>query len=376
MIVNDMNHKACVIAFYLPQFHPIPENDEWWGKGFTEWTNVGRAKPLFRGHYQPKVPADLGYYDLRLSEVRAAQAELAKEAGVTAFCYWHYWLGNGKQLLEKPLQEVIKLGEPDFPFMLGWANHSWVNKEWNSRDSSRAYKMLIEQIYPGERDIIAHFYEMLPVFKDKRYLRIHGKLPFLLYKIEDIPDFQLFKNIWNKLAIENGLPEFFFIAHSHSIANLSLPIYKDTEACCLCRHDPVVFYDKKLTLFRRVVRKMKLCLKRPIGIYDYSEIIKKIDTELYEQSKIYPAIVPNWDPSPRRGAGSLIYRNATPDLFYKHVKMTLNRIKNKDDEDKIIFLKSWNEWAEGNYMEPDLKYGKGYIKALRKALDEFDNQAE
>ena len=126
-----MSSKVKVIAFYLPQFHPIPENDEWWGKGFTEWTSVGRAKKYYRGHYQPRVPADLGYYDLRLPQVRQQQADLAKEAGISAFCYWHYWFGNGKQLLENPLQEVVKLGEPDFPFCLGWANHTWLNKSWN-----------------------------------------------------------------------------------------------------------------------------------------------------------------------------------------------------------------------------------------------------
>ena len=127
-----MQKKARVIAFYLPQFHPIKENDEWWGKGFTEWTNVGKAKPLFKGHYQPRVPADLGYYDLRMPEVREAQADMAREAGIEGFMYWHYWFGNGKQILERPFNEVLSSGKPDFPFCLGWANHSWTRRTWNS----------------------------------------------------------------------------------------------------------------------------------------------------------------------------------------------------------------------------------------------------
>ena len=124
-----MINKSKVIAYYLPQYHPIPENNKWWGNGFTEWTNVGKAKPLFKGHYQPRVPADLGYYDLRLPDVRQAQADLAKKAGVTAFCYWHYWFGKDKELLEMPLNEVVRLGKPDFPFCIAWANHSWERKD-------------------------------------------------------------------------------------------------------------------------------------------------------------------------------------------------------------------------------------------------------
>ena len=142
-------YKVRVIAFYLPQFHPTPENDKWWGKGFTEWTNVGKAKPLFKGHYQPKVPADLGYYDLRVPETRREQAELARQYGIEGFCYWHYWFGNGRQLLQRPFQEVLASGEPDFPFCLAWANHSWEDKQFNKEGGN---KMLMEQLYPGDED--------------------------------------------------------------------------------------------------------------------------------------------------------------------------------------------------------------------------------
>ena len=163
-----------IIAFYLPQFYPTPENDEWWGKGFTEWTNVAKAKPLFPGHNQPRVSADLGFYDLRLPTVREEQVRLAKEAGIDGFCYWHYWF-NGRRLLDRVFSEVVESGKPDFPFCLCWANHSWSMKTW---DPSRPNKLLIEQTYPGKNDFEAHFYAMLPAFKDPRYIRHKGKLLF------------------------------------------------------------------------------------------------------------------------------------------------------------------------------------------------------
>ncbi len=167
--IKNMEEKEIrVIAFYLPQFHPTPENDQWWGKGFTEWTNVGKAKPLFRGHYQPRVPADLGYYDLRVSETRVEQAEMARKYGIEGFCYWHYWFGNGRQLLQRPFQEVLASGQPDFPFCLSWANHSWEDKQFSKEGT---HKMLMEQLYPGETDEIAHFNYLLPAFKDHRYIR-------------------------------------------------------------------------------------------------------------------------------------------------------------------------------------------------------------
>jgi len=208
-----MEKKAKVIAYYLPQYHPTKENNEWWGKGFTEWTNVAKAKPLFRGHEQPNIPADLGFYDLRLPEVRAEQAELAKEAGIDAFCYWHYWFGDGVQLLEKPLQEVIRLGEPDFPFCLGWANHPWRKKQWNKDVSRLDQSLLMDMKYPGEADVVAHFNKMLPAFKDPRYYKIDGKLVFLIYVVKDIPYLDMFIRKWRELAKQNDLPDFYFLGH-------------------------------------------------------------------------------------------------------------------------------------------------------------------
>src|SRR5690606_21147409 len=206
-----MNKKARVIAFYLPQYHPIPENDETWGKGFTEWTNVGKARPLFKGHYQPRVPADLGYYDLRLPEVREAQAQMAREAGIEGFMYWHYWFGNGKRVLERPFNEVLESGKPDFPFCLGWANHSWTTHSWNSKTQWKKNAVIFEQLYPGVDDFINHFNTVLPAFKDSRYITVDDKPIFMGYAPQEIPDVKLFVTTWRKLAEENGLPGIHFV---------------------------------------------------------------------------------------------------------------------------------------------------------------------
>lgn len=192
-----MEESAKIIAFYLPQFHPIKENDEWWGKGFTEWHNVVKAKPLFRGHYQPKLPGDLGFYDLRLPETREAQAQLAKEAGVYGFCYWHYWFGNGRRLLERPFNEVVASGKPDFPFCLAWANHSWYAKTW---DPNKKDKLLIEQLYPGAEDNEKHFYELLAAFKDDRYIKVDDKPLFAIFKPLQVDNVSAFIEQWQDLA--------------------------------------------------------------------------------------------------------------------------------------------------------------------------------
>jgi lipopolysaccharide biosynthesis protein len=226
-----MYKKARVIAFYLPQFHPIPENDKWWGKGFTEWTNVKKAKPLFKGHYQPRVPADLGYYDLRMPEVREAQAQMAREAGIEGFCYWHYWFGNGKRLLERPFNEVLASGKPDFPFCLGWANESWKGFAHGLKNRN----LLIEQQYPGIDDYIAHFYAVLPAFKDKRYITVDGKPFFLIYKPLDNSEVIVFIETWHKLAKENGLSGIYFVGQLSDDENINQIMKTGVDAVNIIR---------------------------------------------------------------------------------------------------------------------------------------------
>lgn len=367
-----MNRKARVIAFYLPQYHPIPENDEWWGKGFTEWTNVGKAKPLFKGHYQPRVPADLGYYDLRLPIVREQQAQMARDAGVEGFCYWHYWFGNGKTLLAEIFDDVLASGKPDFPFCLGWANHTWTRRNWNGAGKHKN-EDLLEQTYPGDEDHIKHFYNVLPAFKDRRYIRIDGKPIFVIYQPLHIPNVEHFVNLWRKLAEENGLTGIHFVG-------LAQGWYKNYEEIATKGFDAMTFENMwnaqtevRGGYFQIMLRhKMASWFPKiaPLDKYKYEDVMKHWFTEFDKHETCYPTILPCWDRSPRSGRRAIIYTGSTPKLFKKHVEEALEKIKNKQPEHRVIFLKSWNEWAEGNYMEPDLKYGHGYLDALREVIVE------
>lgn len=362
-----------VIALYLPQFHPIPENDEWWGKGFTEWTNVGKAKPLFKGHYQPRVPADLGYYDLRVKEVREQQVELAREAGVTSFCYWHYWFGNGKRLMANIFDEVLESGKPDFPFCLAWANHSWYNKTWNP-DGSTGKKLLIEQTYPGMEDMKMHFEYLLKAFKDSRYTKIAGCPLLYIFDAEDLPR-EYVDNLrqWTK---EAGFPDLYLVANApDNTIHSDFYIQKGYNAVTYMRSRDAAVLDigdsmilKKLSKF--ISRILGLLTHRPPYLFDYAKVSKRFITDEEKKEEVIPVILPQWDHSPRSGWNGIMFKNATPGAFYAHVKDALEAIKHKAPEHHIVILKSWNEWAEGNYMEPDLKYGKGFIIALRKAIDQ------
>lgn len=364
-----MNKKARIIAMYLPQFHPFPENDAWWGKGFTEWTNVGKAKALFRGHYQPRVPADLGYYDLRLPQVREMQAEMAKYAGIEGFMYWHYWFGNGKRLMESIFDEVLSSGKPDFPFCLGWANHSWYAKDWNT-NGVRNDKLLIEQKYLGEEDYRNHFNLVLKAFKDKRYLKQDNKPIFLIFDIVNLPS--NFIPLWNKWAKEEGFTEgIYFIANVNKGILTTKQIF-DKGISAITYQKMREYYNQKNKLGKLIFRLKgmanKLVFNKPVFAMEYKKCFPLFIGEEEKNEDIIPFMLPNWDHTPRSGFNGSILLNSTPALFKQHVKQILNLIKNKNN--KLVILKSWNEWAEGNYMEPDLKFGKGYIEALREALNE------
>lgn len=357
-----------IISFYLPQYHPTDNNNKWWGEGFTEWTNVAKAKPLFRGHYQPKVPADLGFYDLRLPEVRKKQAKLAIEAGIDGFCYYHYWFGDGHEELELPFNEVVRLGEPDFPFCLCWANESWARKMWNADGAVVGQEFLAEQKYLGEEDDIKHFNRLLPAFKDKRYMKIDGKLIFMIYQPLLFKDVTRFMQLWNRLAKDNGLEGFFFIGYSYKadieykqILNLG---FDAVDSCRLNRN--------RIKNFGWAVRKaFSLIFNTPRKV-SYKKIFPTLVSALERDNEnIFPTIVPNWDHTPRSGTKGDLFQNSTPELFKKHVLQVLKAIKDKRENRQICFLKSWNEWGEGNYMEPDLKFGKGYINALKEAKKEI-----
>lgn len=363
-----MNEKLQVIAYYLPQFHTIPENDKWWGKNFTEWVNVKKAKPLFKGHKQPNVPApELGYYNLLNDGIRKKQTELAKEAGVDGFCYWHYWFGNGVELLEKPFKMMLSDKSNKHGFCLGWANETWKRKQW--RKDGQGDVNLAEQVYPGIDDDIAHFYSYLDAFKDERYMRYHGRPIFLVYKPLDHPYMQSFIKRWNILAKQNGLDEgFCFIAELNYqydkidyLKSLGFDFVTTTKINIM-----------QAPLYMRILGVIKnFVLGRPPRVVDYSWTLSYQYTNKDRDCHILPGLLPNWDHSPRSGRKCHIVHNSTPDLFYKLVRQTLQK-RNQIFQYPIMFIKSWNEWGEGNYMEPDTVWGKGYIKALRKALDEYN----
>ena len=354
--------KPRILAFYLPQFYPTPENDKWWGKGFTEWTNVGKAKPLFKGHYQPKVPADLGYYDLRLPIVREQQAQLARAAGIEGFCYWHYWT-NGKRMLSEVFEEVVETKKPNFPFCLCWANHSWYKKTWDNKVQD---KLLIEQLYPGVEDYEAHFYALLNSFKDSRYLKINNKLIFGVFAPFNLPNPQEFFSTWNKLAKENDLEGFHFFAYSNQISK--------NEDLLKLGFDSVVSNPDWEYMFRkglipRIINKFKRTKLNIPNLIPYSEYVNVCKHKFTNIPNIFPCIEPNFDHSPRSGTKGLIFKDSNPQLWEKLCENTFEKRESIPHEENLIFIKAWNEWGEGNYLEPDLKFGKKYLEALKKAFD-------
>lgn len=379
--------KARVIAYYLPQFHPIPENDKYWGKGFTEWTNVAKAKPLFKGHYQPRIPADLGFYDLRLPEVREQQAQMAREAGIEGFCYWHYWFGNGKRLLQRPFNEVLQSGKPDFPFCLAWANHSWKTSTWENGGKDR---MIVEQRYLGEEDYTMHFQEVLPAFKDKRYITIEGKPLFAIFDPYNFQDVSNFIKTWQRLAKENGLKGIYFIAMSNSTSTLQRNADGTLKRVAPNLQSSERVYNDLLNLgfdginsfgksraemlymgkYARIAKKLlhQYLPFLPTHRINYEKITQHFFAPEDSWQNVYPSIFPQWDRTPRAGNSEGVYVNATPTTFKKHVEDALNVIENKDMEHRILFLRAWNEWGEGNYVEPDLKYGHGFLDAIKEVI--------
>ncbi len=353
---------ARVIAFYLPQFHPIPENDEWWGKGFTEWTNMAKAKPLFSGHYQPHVPADLGFYDLRVPETRKAQAEMAREYGIEAFCYYHYWF-SGKRLLERPFLEVLKTGEPDFPFCLCWANQTWTGIWHGCPD-----RILIEQTYPGYEDYRAHFGALLPAFTDKRYVRVEGKPLFIIYMPKEIPDVRKVMGFWRNLAVRAGLDGLFlvgFVFGNHPFvpsefgldASIRQVLPRVRSQIQISWRRPM----KKILAVYRAKRKLPT-------IYPYKTLISDLIADKIIDGLNFPCLVPNWDNTPRSGSGGLVLHGSSPELFRLQIQRAIRVMERVPNERKLIFLKSWNEWAEGNHLEPDMKFGRGYLEVLKEEI--------
>jgi lipopolysaccharide biosynthesis protein len=358
-----LDNKIKPLAFYLPQFHPIKENNEWWGPGFTEWTNVVNAKPLFKGHRQPLVPADLGFYDLRLHQTRIDQAELAKRYGVHGFIYYHYWFGNGRMMLERPLDEVIAMATPDFPFCVCWANHSWT-RTWKNEPNS----MLLKQEYLGAEDIALHMEYLVKLFKDPRYIKVNGAPLFMMFNTE-IPNIEEIVAAYKAEAKKHGFEDLYMVASN--VVPDDVPLKqtgfnaKISNAFSKALSEEV----RSFSLFRRVARKLKRTrYKNYPDIFDYRKISERIHTRPTDVDT-YPMVVPNWDNTPRKENLGYILQHATPDLFKKNLQESIDYLKKSDLSEKFLILKSWNEWAEGNILEPDTVHGHAFLEALKETLD-------
>jgi len=357
--------KTRGIAFYLPQYHRIPENDAWWGEGFTEWTNVRKAIPLFPGHQQPRIPGQLGYYNLLDEEARLAQAELARDHGIEGFCYWHYWFG-GKRLLERPFDAVLSSGKPNFPFCLGWANESWTGV-WHGSPN----KILIEQSYPGPSDEERHFHTVAEAFFDDRYLTVDGKPIFYVYKPRLLPEPKRFVDHWQNLAIKAGLKGIYFVGEDVYIdENPWNPASNGFDA--VVPNTPGVAFlrlAKRLTAQRLLSLALRKITKRPY-IFEYQEFVDNcfVQEPTGADYDFYPSVLPNWDNSPRSGSNAKVLVNSTPELFRAQLRRAIDQVANRAPDKRIVFIKSWNEWAEGNFLEPDQKYGNAYLEVCR---DEF-----
>jgi lipopolysaccharide biosynthesis protein len=377
-----MNKKIRAITFYLPQFHPIPENDEWWGKGFTEWTNVTKSRPLFRGHYQPHLPADLGFYDLRLPEVREQQAAMAKEYGIYGFCYYHYWF-NGKRILEKPFQEVLESGKPDFPFMLCWANENWT-RAWDGGEKH----VLLEQKYYRE-DALLHIQTLIPYFKDPRYIRINNKPVMAIYRSTIIPNIEEMLAIWRAEAAKHKLELYLCRVESHGKSgeeylnhgfdaaiefapfsgmktNARIPSLKNINSRWIASLAKVIINKIWRTVFHT-----EIFLHYDL-IFRYDDIvtnsIKKLDSGNY---KLFPCCSPGWDNTSRRKKGRTIVVNNTPNMFGKWFEYQIKYVNETFEEnERLVFINAWNEWAEGNHLEPCQKWGKQYLEKIKKIIDE------
>ncbi len=353
------------LAFYLPQFHPVDENDEWWGKGFTEWRNVAKAKPLFPGHYQPHLPADLGFYDLRVPEVREAQAALAREHGIGGFVYYHYWF-NGRRILERPFNEVLASGKPDFPFCLCWANENWT-RVWDGG----AKHVLLAQNY-GTDDDRAHIESLIPAFKDPRYIRVDGRPLFIVYRAELLPDARRTAAVWREVARQHGLPDL-YLANVENFERDVDPASYGFDAAIEFAPDGrnmgrFKFRDGLPGLLSRwgVIPKAFTSQR----VVRYPAMARGMMARPQAPHKRFRCVTPGWDNSARRKVDARIIIDSTPAVYEEWLRhaarQTLQRFAG---EERLVFVNAWNEWAEGCHLEPDQRWGRAYLEATRRALE-------
>ncbi len=372
------------LALYLPQYHPTEINDKWWGKGFTEWTNVTKAKPLFEGHQQPLLAGELGYYDLRVPEIREQQATLAKEHGIYGFIYYHYWFGNGKQILERIANEVLTSGKPDFPFCFCWANETWSGR-WHGLDQ----EIIAEQTYP-HGDVKLHFEYLLPFFKDDRYIKIDGKPVFIVYDAIDLEEKNnAYLSELRKLAKESGFEDLYFIAGNKTTDDCDYQnlgyVGKISSAFKDAWVTEINKQQHKLARESNKMSSFEYYKKRILGILNSKskEEVFKVNPSVNQQDmnnivdrlefketnvETYPCIMPNWDNTPRSGYNGIVVYNATVENFKKQIDKAVQYLNKQNYDENFLVIKSWNEWAEGNILEPDKEKGRSFLETLKKTL--------
>ena len=377
-----------IIAFFLPQYHCIPENDKWWGKDFTEWVNTRKAVPLYEGHYQPRTPLHENYYNILDEGVMEWQADLAKKYGIFGFCHYHYWFKGGKQLLETPTNNMLKNPAVDIPFCLSWANENWT-RNWDGGDR----EIIVEQDYGGKKEWEDHLQYLLPFFQDKRYITENGKPVFLIYKPELIPNLNDMLDYWNMRVKEYGLPGICYMIQ-HCIWYFS-PNYENSHFSWQIRFEPAFSQTYKIKkdmrkvnniqkLFRGL-RKVKL-ERAGMWFYEklrsayretkgpkelekvsYDETWNTILTTPIEEKTVLGGFV-DWDNTARNKKGR-IYIGASPEKFGDYLKKLVQRVE-QEASNPYLFINAWNEWAEGAYLEPDERYEYAYLEAVKKALEQ------
>jgi hypothetical protein len=355
-----MNNPTKAVAFYLPQFHTIPENDKWWGEGFTEWVNVKRARSLFDGHDQPRYPLDQNYYTLNRPSVLNDQAILAKSFGISAFCFYHYWFA-GKQLLEKPCEMLLANPNIEIEFCFSWANEPWA-RTWDGKNK----QILQAQHYGDETDWEKHFDYLLPFFRDKRYLTYDGCPVFLIYNAAQIPNFDSMCIFWNALAIKNGFEKGIFFVETLS-GRQPAPCSQYSRA--VVEFEPSVSLGRKSSPAFWLKNTIKMILNRGLYKINYQDTVS-VSTERRSKYKktTFFGCFPGWDNSPRKGRRGVVMEGEDPQIFGIYLKKQLK--KNKS-ENGFIFINAWNEWAEGAYLEPDMRSGYDKLLAVKNIMEQI-----
>jgi hypothetical protein len=343
------------IAFYLPQFHPIPENDEWWGRGFTEWTNVVRARPLFEGHEQPHLPTDLGFYDLRVPEVREAQADLARASGIHGFCYYYYSFGS-KRLLERPLLEVVESGQPDFPFCICWANESW-SRRWDGAEA---------QVLVAQDDSDATYrrfiHEVLPILSDRRYIRVDGAPVLLVWRVGRMPDATGTAASWREAALAAGLPGLYLCAVQSHDSDID-PRAHGFDAAV--EFPPAPWHGDRID--PRTLAGLDPDFTGQV--FDYRDLATRLVAREAPPYRLLRGVMTSWDNTPRRGPAAFLFRGSSPREYESWLRASTAWTEfHNPPAERLVFINAWNEWAEGAHLEPDQRHGRAWLDATARGL--------